>query len=172
MGEPTTAQLLAPGAAAAPAGATGGGHPRGRKGNSRALLSRNGLPRYHGRLHRRAGLKKISSRLPELFRDLLFTFVFFCALCDAGRAVAVPEYHKVHGVLPAGPPKASPSLVLAIVTVQALLLATQLLPSLEIVGFFMKTGGLLPAWRSRIPAWALAAFCERSRRVLHRSAMR
>ena len=152
-------------------GATGGGHQRGRKANSRALLSRNGLPRYYGRLHRRAGLGKVRSRLPELLR-LFFGFVLVCALSDAGRAVAVPGYYKVYGVLPAGPPKASPSLVLAIGTVQALLLATQLLPSLEIVGFFMKTGGLLPAWRSRIPAWALAPFCERSRRVLHRSAMR
>ena len=171
MGEPTTAQLLAPGAAAAPAGATGGGHPRGRKGNSRALLSRNGLPRYHGRLHRRAGLGKVRSRLPELLR-LFFGFLLVCALSDAGRASLFPECNEIQIAALSGPPKASPSLVLAIGTVQALLLATQLLPSLEIVGFFMKTGGLLPAWRSRIPAWALAPFCERSRRVLHRSAMR
>ena len=149
-------------------GATGGGHPRGRKGNSRALLSRNGLPRYHGRLNRRAGLKKISSRLPELFRDLLLTFVFFCALCDAGRAVAVPEYHKVHGVLPAGPPKASPSLVLAIVTVQALLLVWLFWPFLKVAAYLYAYWGLPVNWRNKIPVWARAPFCDSSRHTLYR----
>ena len=112
---------------------------------------------------RRSERNKVLSRLPQALLLILSSLFLLVAVIGTSR----PKRNEVHVALPSAPPMASPSLVEAIFAAEYILLLWLVWPFVQIAVFLYDNWRLPDNWRSKIPVWARAPFCESSRHTLY-----